>query len=377
LIATPTPTPVPATATPSPVSVEQEVLSYAQLTPEDLPGAWTLDASEIPDVSDDTESSVCDTPPFPQRDQRLARLRTELSDESLPAYVLQDFVVFPTDLVSEAMAYGREAVAACSEWTAEGTTFFVSPLDDPELGDESFAVHITFDANGVPIESDWIFVRVENYIMSVTYLTTADGDLSPAAYVAQVATARLTAAAQSVYFSDYDPEILASTAALLLTESELGEDWSTSLIEIPDDTDRYGVCDAEPFPEEFGALAEVSIEIERDPNMGPFLWHSITVLAEGDGAAAMEFIRESTSCTEWEDEGDVIAVEQIPVSELGDDAYAVIAMLDNEEFGMVQVEFLFVQTGDVISVIGYALQGEIDPAEVESYAQTAVAKLNR
>jgi hypothetical protein len=380
----PTPTPQPPASTPTaPVAEwdEQSLLELAHVQPEELRGAWSLDGAFIPSAVEEGEGSVCNVAPFEQRETRLARLRAELSEGAIPAFIIHDLAAFPVDIAPEAMAYAQESAASCTEWTnSEGQTFTVAPLDDPQLGDESFAVRISFTTQGTDFDSDWYFVRVEGFVMSLTYVTAAGGDIAPGMYAAQLAAAKLTAVAESPFFPEFDPEVLVEAASLLLVRAELeelSEGWTNSRVEIPYNEDRYGVCGAAPFPDMLGAYAEIAADFEGDPNNGPFVWHSIVVLEEGAGPAAMEFIRESMSCTVWEDEGDQIPVQQIETSLMGDDAFAVLATLDVPDVATVNVEYLFVQTGDVITVIGYAVLGELDPAVTERIAQAALFKLSQ
>jgi hypothetical protein len=377
-VATQPPPAQAATATPAadePLD-EQALLELAYLRPEELPGSWTLDDAFVPDALQEGDGSICNVAPFEQRDTRLARLRAELSEGSIPAFVIHDLAVFPPDVAPEAMAYARQSSAACTEWTnAAGQLFSVAPLDDPLLGDESFAVRIAFTTSGMDFESDWYFARVEGFVMSVTFLTSAVGQLERGELIAQLATAKLAAAAQSAYFPEFEPALLVDAASLLLTRAELGQEWTNSRVEIPVAEDRYGVCAAAPFPDLYGALAEIAVDFEADPATGPFLWHSIVVLEEGGGDAVMQYLREEMSCSVWEDNGEQVPVQQIETSLLGDDSFAVLATLDVPDVATVNVEYLFIQAGDVINVIGYAVLGDLDPLVVEQYARMALVKL--
>src|SRR6185436_19391715 len=138
-------------------------------------------------------------------------------------FVLQDLTQFPVEVAVEAMAYVRET-ATCSEWTDEtGTVFEVSPAEAPALGDESHALHVSFQvADAGRLEGDWIFVRIDGYVTIVTTLTLGDYDPAFSSDIAQLATSKIdTLVGTGTNVTDEEATLIAA----LLTLDDFDENW--------------------------------------------------------------------------------------------------------------------------------------------------------
>lgn len=383
LIATPTPTPAPPTPTPTPDvgSDPSELIGYAALTVEDLGDGWELIGIDVPELTADDSTAICGLPRFADRAQREAALQLDFEHDGLPAALTQDLHIFPYSVAIDAMTYAREIAGACTEWTDEdGTVFQLSPLEDPLLGDESFALLLSFNTpDGVAIEAHLSFVRIDEYLMSLTYVTLAGGDTTPLLGIMQTATAKMFAMSEHFFFDHYDPALLAQSGALLLTTPELPEGWQLTEYAIPYGDERYGVCDALPFPDEFGASSELAARFHIDIDNGPFMAHTLVVFDDESVATdAMSFIRDNASCDSWVDSSDLeYVVLGRTTLDMGDESAAVLVQGEDEEFGSVQIGFLFVRTGSVITAMLVAALGEIDQQSFEQILQTALAKLGR
>jgi hypothetical protein len=381
LIATAVPTRAAATPTPEPEDDVVVLIGYAALTEGDLGGDWVLESTEIPDLDQETLTGICGQPRFVDRYMRTGALRLDFSNNGLPARLTQDIVAFPYSTAFSAMDYAREIVGACTEWTEEdGTAFEISVLEDPLLGDEALAAVISFvTPEGVAIDGYLVFVREDEYLTSLSYLTLAGGDFSPVPAISQTASAKLFAAAESFFHPEFDADFLAQSAALLLTSPDLADSWTLAEYAIPTDSDRFGVCDALAFPDEYLARSEISARFQVDPENGPFFSHSLVALDDAAIAGvAMSYIRDSSSCADWTDPyGDYYVVVDRPTVDLGDESYAVIFENEADGYGTVNIELLYVRTGSIVTVITYAQIGQIDAAQVRSIAELAVAKLGR
>ena len=151
----------------------QAILLDMLLTQDEVPGEWTLTSSG-PGEEDDRETAFCNVPDFPAKDTRYGDAEAVFEiDPSNGPFVTQQISAFPEDVVLDAMAYVRETLS-CSEWTDEetGFVFTVNPAYDPEIGEESVAVSFTLEVpGGVTGAGEAFFVRVGNYVMTVTAIS--------------------------------------------------------------------------------------------------------------------------------------------------------------------------------------------------------------
>lgn len=381
LIPTATPRPEPTPVPTEPVgTTPEQLLRFAALSEEDLGEGWVLESIEVPSLDTGPETGFCGQPHFPDRDERVAALDVRLDREDGSAIVMQGLVVYPYTTSIAAMDYAMEMSAACDGWIADdGTAIDVMPLEDPLLGDDSFALLLSFELNGTPIETYNVYIREDEYLMALTYVVQAGGDISPLLGIAQTATAKMFAVSESYFFPEYDEDFLAQSGALLLTTPEIPGGWTLAEYAIPPESDRYGLCDADPFPDLYAARSEIAAYFHIDPENGPFLMHSIVAMENVEAAdVAMMFIRDSTSCADWTDEfNDYYVVVDRPALALGDDTYTIVSQFEAFGFGTVQLSGTFIRTGSIITVLLYSQLGEIDVSALESYGALAIGKLGR
>jgi hypothetical protein len=165
------------------------------LTDHDLPDGWSLDSAG-PASGDDTADSeqICGARPFPRKDTKLGEVEAEFSypDDSQPVYLYQNLVRFPKDIAPDAMTWARQA-SDCNTWTSpDGTVFSVTPLEDPHLGSESFAIGFTFDAGeGQTVQGRWVFIRVDGLISTMAYVGAQGTDFSAAQLLIKQAADRM------------------------------------------------------------------------------------------------------------------------------------------------------------------------------------------
>jgi hypothetical protein len=171
---TPAPLPTPTSAPPTPTmdTVVHDALEGLALTLDDLPDGYV----QLPAEPSSDGDGPCGHPAFERAENKLGEVEVQfqLSDEG--PFVLQNLVAFPEADAADAFAYARSSID-CTEWTetpADGvpTTYRVSPLEVEPVGDESFAVRIELDIEGVgTLITDSVFIRVGNILSLVGYAT--------------------------------------------------------------------------------------------------------------------------------------------------------------------------------------------------------------
>jgi hypothetical protein len=358
---TPTPTDPAATATPiegSGFSELETQMMAALLQPEDFSSEWTQDAFGLMEPDTDDSDELCGMPPFPDRGQRIAGVEAEYSLNSAePAFVLENIVVFPNDTAVNAIAYARD-MSSCGEWTDdEGQTFTIQPIDGPAYGDESYTASMEFEIQGTPFYGEYTFIRVGGAIATVAFIAIEGSDVSPYQALVSVAADRLAEAASPAGLSGL---LLTAEDIALVDEVNVWEDGSE--IDLTDE-ERFSVCGAESFPDALGAVTESGHELSANDDTGPYAMHSVVQMLEGDGAAAMDWIRTELSCPSWSDEDGEYEVTETGDLDVGDDSYWLIVTLTADDGSGVtaQVGFSFTQIGDYISVLGLAAEDSIDP----------------
>lgn len=369
-----------ATVTTEPTAVTgdaEDILLTALLTETDLPEGWSVDKAEIvnPDDPEDEGSQLCDAESYPRKDEKLAEVEGEFSDAEDGVFILQNVVAFPEEVVLDAMNYAR-TFASCDEWVDDdGTLVTLTHLDDPDLGDDAFTALIRFEAPTQVVEGQWTFVRVGGLIAIVVVVGAEGAELPEYEPLMDAAVARVEAAADELGLRDIDAS--AALEPLLLTETDLGEGWTVENTGDIEDPERYGLCGMDAFPDRFNALAEVQSDYVVDPENGPLLWHSITALSATAAPEAMDYIRQTGSCGTWEDDGEAYPVTVLDELDLGDESFAALVVIDDpdSEPGHAEVEFVFVRTGNLITVVMYAAVDVIDIAEVERIVRLALDKL--
>jgi hypothetical protein len=175
------------------VSAEDAPLLGVLLTAADLPDGWERDDASGPVDADNTDGEeLCGTEGFPDEAQSTGQVTAQFFNEPAMIVMLQKVWAFPDDVAGDAFSFWKDATG-CGQWTEDdGTTFTVEQLDDPGIGDESFAVHVTVDAaeDGLA-QGDYVFVRSGSLLMLVAYIGTNDADFSPLAGPIETATERL------------------------------------------------------------------------------------------------------------------------------------------------------------------------------------------
>jgi hypothetical protein len=365
-IVTATPTEDPATATPSEGSGFSELetaMLATLLQPEDLTGDWTQETFGLMEEDTDDSDELCGQPPFPDRHLKLAGVETEYERAGeVPAFVLQNLVIFPTETAVEAVAYARE-MSTCGEWTdADGQTFFVSPIDGETYGDESHTFSMEYEFNGTPIYGEYTFIRVGGAIATVAFITVEGSDVTEYRALVGVAADRLvdSGLGEESAASELDSLVLVAEDMTLIDDVNV---WADGNEIDPTDEERFSVCEAASFPDALGSVDEAGHELDGNDGNGPYAMHSVVQMLEGDGTVAMDWIRTELSCASWSDEDANYELTETGDLDVGDDTYWLIVTITAADGGdqTAQVGFGFTQLGDYISVVGMAAEGSLDP----------------
>ncbi|MGH9176836.1 MAG: hypothetical protein ACRD1H_20880, partial [Vicinamibacterales bacterium] len=242
-VASPTSQPVAATETPtgSSVTEDEATLLTALILPEDLDGDWVQDTFGPMEPDTDDGDELCGQPPFPDRDQRLAGVEAEYSrDTADPAFVLHNIVAFPEETAVAALEYARE-ISSCGEWTDdEGQTYTITPLAEPDLGDEAYAAVMTFEVQGTPFYGEYTFIRAGGLIATIAFITIEGSEVSDLQGLPALAAARLDEIAGGS--EPVDPQQALLELVLLPEEIEQVDDvntWSDDDLTDTDDPERY------------------------------------------------------------------------------------------------------------------------------------------
>lgn len=363
-IATPVPTEAAPTATTEAVGVpevEAELMAVL-LQPEDFSSDWTQDTFGPMEMDTDESDELCNQPSFPDRDERIAGVEAEYSlDGDTPAFIIENIVLFPEETAVAALEYARE-VSSCGEWTDDsGQTFTITPLDGVEYGDESYTASIEFEIAGTPYYGEYVFIRIGGAIATVAFITIEGADFTALQAFVPVAAERL----QDAAISDGSADSELMDLLLVAEDVALVDDvnvWETGEPIGSTDEERFSVCGAMSFPDALGALDEIGHELFANGDAGPFAMHSVVQMLEGNGAAAMEWIRTELSCPSWTDDDGEYEVTESGDLAVGDDTYWLIVTIVAEDGSgdTVQLGYGFSQIGDYISVVGLAAEDSID-----------------
>jgi hypothetical protein len=385
-VATPTPSPSPEPSPTTAASTETDALLAALLTLDSLPDGWDADQPEVVELPEEDGEAICDINEFEQRDARLAEV--EVQFDRLPEDEIFLHGVARYDSIDALLAikFIRDRFFNCSEWQAsDGSVATIEVANLPFLTSDDMAVHILLEnPEGDRLEAEWIAMRVGSLVATIAYfgpegwdyqaLRSAAADARPRMQVASLVLDREQELA--------DVALAADLAARLLQRTDLtplGERWLELGADLPQDEDRYSVCDLGLFTEQFGARAEIQNEFVIDRDRGPFFWHGISAFpADGSAADAMAHIREQVACESF-DEGDTTwQVLDYPAIDAGDEAHAILLGLEDEQLGTAQGAFVFMRSGDLIGVlIALVTGGELDMAALSEIATQAGEDLER
>ena len=167
-----------------PVKRDQASLEGKLLTVGDLPSGWTISESEeTEDAESEDESEFCaeafkDFEEFDDDEGLEAESEFQKGEPSIMggAFLSQSLAVSDEDALADAFDRLPEAFEKCREFEEtddEGSTFkgTFSPLSFDRYGDDTFAMHMSAQANSdgfeFPLAGDFVFVREDDIVMMV------------------------------------------------------------------------------------------------------------------------------------------------------------------------------------------------------------------
>ncbi|MGH9176289.1 MAG: hypothetical protein ACRD1H_18115, partial [Vicinamibacterales bacterium] len=136
-----------------------------------------------------------------------------------------------------------------------------------------------------------------------------------------------------------------------------------------------GICGAERFPQADERIAEVEVE-HQSADHARFILQSLTLFPEEIAVAAMEYIRETTTCDEWTDEsGTVFTLGPADAPDVGDESYALRVAFQVADAGVLEGEFVFVRVGGYVTIVTTLGFDDYDPEQSAAVATLAASKL--
>jgi hypothetical protein len=353
---------------------EEAALLDLLLSAGDLPGSWNQLRVEAPELS--TTPGICDAPPFPRANERIAEVEVEYQSTDGARFVLQDLTQFPEDVAVEAMEYIR-ATATCSEWTDEsGTVFEISPADVPAIGDESHAIHVAFQvADAGRLEGDFVFVRLDGYVAIVTTLELGNYDPAFSAQIAQLAAGKIgTLAGTGSNVTDEEAALIDG----LLSIDDFGPDWDQPQPPRRSDPAFWtGLCDAELFPGTDDAIARVATDFyEGFASTSASLQQLLISYPTGQAEAAFDYEQEAATCESFTRSDAEITVEPAPeFPALGDESFAVrfsFTATEQEAGGY----WIVIRRADLLTTLIYTDPDALDIAEAAAIATAAADRMD-
>lgn len=150
-----------ATATPDDDEIA-EGLSEALLTLEDMPTGWTVSPPD--EDEEDDGDDICGIASGQFAEDAAARETSDFQKSELGPLLNHTIDFFPDGDAKRVMAEFGDALGSCTEWTdidedGTETTWRLSPLSFPKIGDETFAFRMSTVTFLGAFELDWILWR--------------------------------------------------------------------------------------------------------------------------------------------------------------------------------------------------------------------------
>jgi hypothetical protein len=187
-----TPTTAGASSTPAVKSYTKADLNAAMLTRSDLPTGYTVDPKQQANV--DTMVSGCDDEALALQSYRadaVAKAAVYFSNPSGQS-VIQSLTLLSGDVANNTLAALKKALAHCTTWNYDKTTFTMGKADYGPYGDESLSYRITVNSNGgIPYVMDVVFMRKANIFGVVMVASTGSGTPQDARAISNKAAGKL------------------------------------------------------------------------------------------------------------------------------------------------------------------------------------------
>lgn len=360
------------TSTPSSYTPEQAALVKVLLTSQDLPGVWALLSQTAPDTSD--QPGLCGAEPFNDASTRIAEVETQYQSSDNTSFVVQNLVEYPEGVAGDALEAIRDSVT-CEEFTdSSGLVVSVEETVAPEVGDESFAVHVSFQASDAGLlEGDFVYVRVGEMLTTISHLTFGEYDRNAVDDVVAAAVEKMESAGGSVGFTPQEQAVIAT----LLTESDLPSEWRALSLPGVSDPDAWRpLCGVSLFRNRDESLARVSVSFAE--GTGPedaTLQQIITAYPNDVIDDAIQFEQASGTCDEWESGGSTITLSPAELPPVGDTMFVTRFSFEDRDGATVDGLWIAVRVDTLLLNLIYTDPQGLDTDFAEQLAADAVDKM--
>jgi hypothetical protein len=172
-------------------------LKTALLELSDMPDGWTASADSGGDTS---TSSTCNATATPTADNEVT-VSVDFQKSDLGPFVTEQITAFPAGQMQSEFEKLKQSIANCTQWTetdSEGTptTYQLTPLTLPKMGDDSIAYRLSADSGGLTFQADTVFIRVGDYGISLANVALDGVDSDLTASTAQKAVDKVNAFSQ-------------------------------------------------------------------------------------------------------------------------------------------------------------------------------------
>ena len=168
-------------------------LKSALLVLADFPAGWSVSTSNE-SSADNTTGSSCGVTATPTPSDEV-KAGVDFQQTDLGPFVSEEITVLPEGEMQAAWDQLKQSLS-CPQYTdtdSEGTptTYQLTQLSIPKMGDDSIAVHLTGTTSGYAFQVDTVFVRIGNYVVSIANLSLDQVDNDLTTTITQKAVDRL------------------------------------------------------------------------------------------------------------------------------------------------------------------------------------------
>ena len=183
-----TPTPQPSKGLPT-----SDQLKTALLTLSDMPTGWTTSDQT---GSDSSSSSMCGATPTPTSSDETT-VSVDFQKSQLGPFLTEQIVVVLSGQMKTAFDQIKNSLS-CMSWTepdSEGTptTYQLSPLSFPKMGDDTFAFRMSGGSGMFTFEADAVYIRVGDSAITIANVAVGSVDSDLTASIAEKAVDKLRA----------------------------------------------------------------------------------------------------------------------------------------------------------------------------------------
>jgi hypothetical protein len=176
------------------------------------------------------------------------------------------------------------------------------------------------------------------------------------------------------------PEPVVSVADLeriLINGSDLPGSWTeSSAINLGADS-QNSICNV-PGPDTvIEPVARAEAQLQQS-DFGPFVLMNVSAYESEDEAEdIMDYLREAISCDVWEDEsrGFDWEIRSLSFPDKGDDTFAIRLSTSMGFIGNIRLHAVFVQTDNVVTLIGNGALGSVDVDDTEDIVDLALDRV--